>query len=46
MGVNFWIQFIIQIIIAIVTLSYIFKLEKERPTESINPKTAEEFTEL
>lgn len=42
MGVNFWIQFIIQVIIAIYAVTYLLKLEREIPTETINPATEEE----
>lgn len=46
MGVNFWIQFVVQLIIAAVAITYILNLEKVRPTKEINPQTLDDVFEL
>jgi len=46
MGIAFWIQFIVQIVIAITLIGYMLKVEDARPTEEINPKNVEDLNEL
>lgn len=46
MGGTFWLLFVVQIVIALVFYKLIFKVENERPTESITPSTDNEVEVL
>ena len=41
-----WAFFIVQMIITVIAIKQILSLERQRSTESINPKTAKDTTEL
>jgi hypothetical protein len=46
MGVSFWLLFVLQLVVAYVFYKKIFKVENERPTESITPSTDNEVEVL